>query len=141
MRVSAVTLAYGRNDHLGQQAALGEFTRQSGACTFSPRLEFIQAENELLLDDTVPASTSGHGTGLDPVGAFTVGAIRRLGLWHGLDTGLGVNAGTYAVPSVLRSAYGAHPFSFQPFVQVRPRVGRMGPMWNMRWESNVTFDL
>jgi hypothetical protein len=130
--MSAMTVAYGRNDHAGQQAAFGELTRQRGSYTLSSRLEFVQIENELLTDDRTPSSTGQHAGHLDVLGALTIGAIRRVGHWRGLESGLGVNVSTYAVPSVLRGTYGEHPFSFQLFVQIRPRVGAMGPMWNMR---------
>ena len=130
--MSAMTVGYGRNDQAGQQAAFGEFTRQFGSYIVSSRAEFVQIENELLLDDTVPASASLHADHLDQLGAFTVGAIRRVGRWRGFETGLGVNASTYAVPNALRTTYGAHPLSLQLFVQVRPRIGPIGPMWNMR---------
>jgi len=130
--MSAMTVGYGRNDQAGQQAAFGEFTRQFGSYIVSSRAEFVQIENELLLDDTVPASASLHADHLDQLGAFTIGAIRRVGRWRGFETGLGVNASTYAVPNALRTTYGAHPLSLQLFVQVRPRIGPIGPMWNMR---------
>jgi hypothetical protein len=130
--MSAMTVAYGRNDHAGQQAAFGELTRQRGAYTLSSRLEFVQVENELLIDDLTPASTGEHAGHLDLLGALTVGAMRRVGRWRGVESGFGMNVGAYAVPGALHGIYGAHPFSFQLFVQIRPRVGAMGPMWNMR---------
>ena len=130
--MSALTVAYGRNDHAGQQAVFGELTRQRGAYTLSSRLEFVQVENELLIDDLTPPSTGEHAGHLDLLGALTVGAIRRVGRWRGVEGGFGVNVSAYAVPSALHGTYGAHPFSFQLFVQIRPRVGAMGPMWNMR---------
>jgi hypothetical protein len=130
--LSAMTVGYGRNDRAGQQAAFGEFTSERGACTLSSRLEFVQIENELLADDLAFASTADRAKHLDAVGALTLGAIRRVGRWGGLETGVGMNATVYAVPEALRTTYGAHPFSFQLFVQVRPHFGNMGPMWNMR---------
>jgi hypothetical protein len=129
--MSALTIAYGRNDRVGQQAALGEFTRQLGSYIVSTRAEWTQIENEILLSDVAPSST-GREHDLDQVGAFTVGAIRRVGRWLGVETGVGVNVSTYAVPDALRSTYGSHPFSFQFFVQIRPHIGGLGPMWNMR---------
>jgi hypothetical protein len=126
-----MTVAYGRNDRAGQQAVFGEFTSQRGAYTLSSRLEFVQIDNQLLIDDLASASTADRAQHLDTVGALTVGAIRRVGRWGGLETGVGMNASVYAVPGALRTTYGAQPFSFQLFVQVRPHVG-MGPMWNMR---------
>jgi hypothetical protein len=130
--MSAMTIGYGRNDEAGQQAMLAEFTRQRGSSMFSSRFEFVQIAHELLVDDTTASSTSVHANDLDPVAALTVGGLRRLGRWHGLETGVGVNVTGYAVPRDLRASHGAHPFSFQLFVQVRPRVAGMGPMWNMR---------
>ena len=130
--LSAMTVAYGRNDRAGQQAAFGEFTRQRGAYTLSSRLEFVQIQNDLLIDDLATAPTADHANHLDAVGALTLGAIRRVGRWAGFETGVGMNASVYAVPGALRATYGAHPFSFQLFMQVRPHFGSMGPMWNMR---------
>jgi hypothetical protein len=127
-----MTVAYGRNDRAGQQAAFGEFTSQRGAYTLSSRLEFVQIQNDLLVDDLATAPTADHANHLDAVGALTLGAIRRVGRWAGFETGVGMNASVYAVPGALRATYGAHPFSFQLFVQVRPHFGSMGPMWNMR---------
>jgi hypothetical protein len=130
--LSAMTIAYGRNDPADQQAAFAEFSHQRGPYTLSSRLELVQIENLLLMDDVALTSTDDHGTHLDRVGALTVGAIRRVGRWVGLETGFGVNATVYAVPNALRTPYGAHPVSVQLFVQVRPHVRGMGPMWNMR---------
>jgi hypothetical protein len=130
--MSAMTVAYGRNDRAGQQAALGELTRQRGSYTFSSRLEVVQIAHALLLDDETPLTTEERADQLELLGALTVGAMRRVGRWSGLEGGVGVNVGTYAVPAALRTIYGAHPFSVQLFVQIRPRVGGMGPMWNMR---------
>ena len=85
--MSAMTVAYGRNDHAGKQAAFGELTRQRGAYTLSSRLEFVQVENELLIDDLTPASTGEHAGHLDLLGALTVGAdstrrtLARRGGW------------------------------------------------------------
>ena len=115
----------------GQQAALGEFTRQFGAYLVSTRAEWTQIENDVLLSDVAPSST-GREHDFDQVGAFTVGAIRRVGRWLGAETGLGVNISTYAVPDALHTTYGSHPLSFQLFVQIRPHIGGLGPMWNMR---------
>ena len=98
----------------------------------SSRLEFVQIQNDLLIDDLATAPTADHANHLDAVGALTLGAIRRVGRWAGFETGVGMNASVYAVPGALRATYGAHPFSFQLFMQVRPHFGSMGPMWNMR---------
>ena len=130
--MSAMTIGYGRNDDAGQQAVLAEFTRQRGPNMFSSRFELVQIAHALLVDDTTASSTSAHADDLDPVAALTVGGIRRVGRRYGLETGVGVNLTGYVLPGDLRASHGTHPFSFQLFVQVRPRVAGMGPMWNMR---------
>jgi hypothetical protein len=130
--MSAVTAGYGRNDKAAQQAAFGEATRQRGATTLSARLEAVQIEDELLLNATPSVSAETHALDLHLVGAITLGAIRRVGRWKGLEAGIGVNASAYVVPPTLREVYGDHPVSAQFFMQIRPRVGGMGPMWNMR---------
>ena len=38
----------------------------------------------------------------------------------------------YAVPPALKATHGDHPVSFQIFFRLRPPVGAMGRMWNMR---------
>jgi hypothetical protein len=130
--MSAITAGYGRNDKAAQQAAFGEATRQRGATTLSARLETVQIEDELLLGASVPVSTEARARDLHLVGVLTIGAVRRVGRWRGLEAGMGVNISAYAVPAALREAYGEHPVSAQLFVQIRPHVGGMTPMWNMR---------
>ena len=130
--MSAVTAGYGRNDQAAQQAVFGEATRQRGATTLSARLEAVQIEDALLLDAAAPASADSRARDLHLVGELTLGALQRVGRWRGIEAGVGVNATAYAVPGAWRDAYGDHPFSAQVFVQIRPRIGGMGPMWNMR---------
>jgi hypothetical protein len=60
-----------------------------------------------------------------------VGAVRDLVNWRGFEGALGAAATVYAVPEVLRSAYGNHPVSFQLFFRLRPPAP-MGRMLNMR---------
>jgi hypothetical protein len=124
----------GHSDFDRSSGAAG--TTRAGKCRSYHRIRIVDARPSrfAVRNDSsfASASTGEHANHLDPVGALTLGAIRRVGRWSGLETGLGVNASAYAVPGPLRAAYGAHPFSFQLFVQIRPHVGSMGPMWNMR---------
>ncbi len=68
----------------------------------------------------------------DVVGAFTAGAVREMLKLKGVEGAIGVAATFYAVPAVLKAAYGDHPVSFQIFFRLRPPAGAMGRMWNMR---------
>jgi hypothetical protein len=85
----------------------------------------------VLVNDEVP---SGHDDGArkNTLGAFTIGGLRDLTRWHGLDAALGASMTLYAVPDPLKITHGARPVSFQVFVRVRSAAGSMGRMWNMR---------
>jgi hypothetical protein len=130
--MSAFTAGYGRNDQAGQQAAFAEATRQRGLTTISGRLEVVQIAHDLLVDATTPSTTDENADHLNIVSALSVGGLRRVGRWAGLEGGVGANVTAYVVPATLRSTYGSHPLSVQLFFQVRPRFGGMAPMWNMR---------
>ena len=123
---SAVTVAYGVNAAHGttRQAFLAEGTRRRGPNAVFGRAEVRQLETGALLGDASARR--------DPIGAFTAGAVREMAKLKGFEGAVGVAATFYAVPSVLKTAYGTHPVSFQIFFRLRPPVGSMGRMWNMR---------
>jgi len=131
-RLSAVTVAYGRNDtdHGARQAFLIEGAHAAGAMSLYSRLEIVQEETELLLSDTVPEGALAGVT--DPVLAFTVGGVREVFRAAGVQGGLGADVTLYGVPASLRSAYGDHPVSFHVFFRLRPSAPPSGRMWNMR---------
>jgi len=58
--------------------------------------------------------------------------MRDLVGWHGFEGGLGAAITFYAVPDPLKASYGEYPVSFQVYLRIRPPVGKMGRMWNMR---------
>ena len=94
------------------------------------RAEVVQVESELLRTGLLPAD---HAAGNNAtVGALTAGAVRDLARWHGAEGGLGAQVTFYATPESLRATHGDHPVSFQIFFRLRPPVGAMGRMWNMR---------
>jgi hypothetical protein len=114
---TAVTVAYGRNDKHGDafNAFLAEATDRRGSLSIYGRAESVQ-------NDVHPRA----------VGEFTVGAVHELPPWTDFEVGVGADVTFYAVPAVLRDAYGSHPISFHVFLRVRPPKSRMGRMWNMR---------
>ena len=67
--------------------------------------------------------------------AFTLGGVRDLPGWRGFEAGLGADVTFYAVPDILKTTHGSRPVSFQVFCRVRPPVGPMGRMWNMRMSA------
>jgi hypothetical protein len=130
---TAVTVGYGLNvtDEANRHAIFGEATRHAGGTSLFGRLEMVQVETNLLLNDAIPLTQEGAAR-KDTVGAFTFGGVRDVVQWHGFDGGLGAALTVYAVPDALKTAYGNHPASFQVYFRIRPPAGSMGRMWNMR---------
>ncbi len=135
--MSAFTVAYGRNDadDGAHNAVLLEGARRAGPNTLYSRLEVVQVETALLLSNPDPQVEPLGAK--DPVIALTVGAVRDIRRFAGLDIGVGGDVTVYGVPAILRSAYGSHPFSFHVFVRVQPG-GPNGRMWNMRMAAPMS---
>jgi hypothetical protein len=129
---SAVTAGYGINatEHGDRQAVFVEATRRAGWSSLFARIEVLQVETNALLND----ADGGHQDSAlaSTLGAFTVGGVRDLTRWRGVEAGIGASATFYAVPRILEPTHGAHPVSFQIFLRVRPPGSSMGRMWNMR---------
>jgi hypothetical protein len=133
---SAVTAAFGVNatDDGRRSAAFVEGTRRRSALSLYGRAEILQVESALLRTGMVPE----HGTpNTGTLAAFTAGAARDLVNWHGAEGAVGVQLTLHATPRSLRTTYGEHPASFQIFFRLRPPVGAMGRMWNMRMSQPV----
>ncbi len=107
-------------------ALLLETTKRAGSYSTYGRLEFVEVETGVLLDD--------HSVGnevKDRITALTLGAVRELPRWQKLETGIGAAVSFYGVPNRLMLTYGERPMSFQVFFRLRPSAGVMGRMWNM----------
>jgi hypothetical protein len=130
---SGVTIGYGVNvtDDASRHAVFGEGTRHVGPNSMFLRMELVQVETDLLLNDAVP-ETHDSAARKDPVGAVTLGGVRDIVRWRGFEGGLGAAVSFYAVPDALRPTHGTHPVSFQVFFRLRPPASAMGRMWNMR---------
>jgi hypothetical protein len=125
---TAATAAYGMNngEDVNRGSFLFEATRRAGAHTAYGRLEFVEVETGVLLED----HSVGHEI-KDRVAALTLGAVRELPRWRRLESGVGAAVTFYGVPDALESPYGNRPVSFQVFLRLRPSAGAMGRMWNM----------
>jgi hypothetical protein len=129
---TAATIAVGRNDkvHGAFNAFLAEATDHRGATSFYGRFESVQTETALLEEgiaiEESPVAAPSRVT------ALTLGAVRDVSRWRGLEIGVGADVTGYVVPDTLVPSYGSHPVSFHLFVRVRPPAGHMGRMWNMR---------
>lgn len=127
---SSVMLGYGRNDKATQSynALLAEGTHRSGFNTFYGRFETLQVESELLLTGEAHHE-EGHVPARDSVIALTLGALRDVWSWNGLDLGIGADVVFYGVPDALSPAYGSRPLSFHVFGRLRSPA-RWGRMWD-----------
>ena len=130
---TAITAAYGVNaaEHGRRHAAFGEITKHVGLNSLFTRMELLQVETAVLRHDN-PGILIGDGR-RDALGAFTFGGVRDVLRRRGFEGGFGGAVTFYAVPDLLKPAYGAHPVSFQLFFRLRPPATEgMGRMWNMR---------
>ena len=115
----------------------GEATRHVGLNSLFARVESVQVETNLLLNDVVPLTPEGVAR-KDRVGAFTVGGVRDVVRSRGFEGGLGGSVAFYSVPDSLKATHGDHPVSFQIFFRLRPPAGSMGRMWNMRMSQPMS---
>jgi hypothetical protein len=125
---TAATAAYGLNngEDANRGALLLEATKRAGRYSAYGRLELVEVESGVLLDDI----SVGHEV-KDAVTALTLGAVRDLPRWRTLQSGVGAAVTFYGVPDRLTPTHGGRPVSFQVFVRLRPSPGAMGRMWNM----------
>lgn len=131
--LTAVTVGAGMNasGHVTRRALFAEGTRGVGRQLLSLRAELVEVESELLRTIALPTTHEGEER-KDPVGALTLGWTRDVVTGRKGTASIGANLSMYRVPALLQPTHGAHPASFQLFVQVRPSTGSMGRMWNMR---------
>jgi hypothetical protein len=82
------------------------------------RAEAVEKQRELLLNKVLPPEGQGSSA-TATVRALTLGYLRDIDVWHGLKTGLGVDATVYGYPADLDAAYGHFPVSIHAFVRLR----------------------
>ena len=94
---TAATVGYGVNARSdgSRHAVFGEFTRRAGVTALFARAEAVQVETARLLGAAV---TNLHDAAAqDTVGAVTVGGVRDLARWRGVEAGLGAALTLYGV--------------------------------------------
>src|SRR5439155_22698576 len=111
-------------------AFFAEGARHRGANSVFGRFELVNVETGVLLNDAIPTGAAAQVK--DTVGALTLGGVREVLHARGFEGGMGAGLTFYAVPQALKTTHGDHPVSFQIFFRLRPPVGAMGRMWNMR---------
>jgi hypothetical protein len=53
------------------------------------------------------------------IGAYTIGYTRDIGVFAGIQTGIGVNFEAYSLPAAIKPYYGEHPVGGNVFVRLR----------------------
>ena len=156
---TAATAAYGQNSkaHGTQHSFLAEGTRRVGMNSVFGRLEAHQLETATLALGINPDQLSAsvalppacpslvHCVGgldsedLSRVFAFTLGGVRDVMRWRGVEGGIGAGVTFYGVPQSLKPTHGDHPVSLQVFFRLRPPAP-MGRMWNMRMSQPMSHE-
>jgi hypothetical protein len=134
---TAATVAFGLNDaDDGRRGALlAEATHRRGRYAAYGRFETLQMELAPFLEPMHQGHVEPH---TDPLGlpdmltALTLGATRELASWRRFEIAAGGDLTLNWPPAPLEVTHGAHPVSFHVFLRIRPPVGHMGRMWNMR---------
>jgi hypothetical protein len=127
---SALTAAVGRTDrrYSTVHAVLVEGTRHAGATSMYSRYENMTVETEVLLLPEI-VHRPHPGELVDPIQAFTAGALRDVARVKALSVGIGGDVTFYRLPPLLQITDDAHPVSFHVFL----RIARSSParrMWN-----------
>jgi hypothetical protein len=132
----SITAAAGRNirTYTRLSAFLAEALARKGRTSAYVRVELLNVETEHLLFPTV-VHRPHPGELIDPLKAYTVGALRDVVSARWLSMGLGGDVTFYNVPTRLRGFYGDRPASVHVFARLRPHGGPFMRMWNMTMTS------
>ena len=122
-RPFAASLVWGRNDEehgVSESLLLEAAYAATAADQIFGRTEYVEKDQILLVTKTLPDEEVAHE--LAAIRALTLGYLRDIELWRGLDTGVGVDVSAYAYPDALDEAYGDSPVSMHFFVRLRWRA-------------------
>jgi hypothetical protein len=105
------SLIWGRVHNTGTQHNLNSYLAES-VLPVSER-NFITGRIELVDKDEVIAGQSAR------IGAYTIGYTRDIGMFAGIETGIGANVETYSIPPSIKPYYGNHPLGGNIFLRFR----------------------
>jgi hypothetical protein len=105
------SLIWGRVHNTGTQHNLNSYLAES-VLPISQR-NFLTGRIELVDKDELLAGQSAR------IGAYTIGYTRDLGVFAGIETGIGANLETYSIPPNIKPYYGNHPLGGNIFLRFR----------------------
>jgi hypothetical protein len=135
---SAVTAAIGWTErkYSTVHAVLVEGTHHAGRTSIYGRFEDRTVETEILLFPEI-VHRPHPGELVDPVQAFTAGAVRDVARVKALSLGAGADVTFYKIPPLLQPFYDAHPVSFHVFLRIA-RASLADRMWNSTMAGHST---
>jgi hypothetical protein len=121
----ATSLIWGRNwktaPKYGSNAVLAETVVPFRDKNFiTGRYEWSQRD-ELFANNPELAGQLEAATGMRwfDVSAYTIGYTRDLGVFAGVETGLGANISLYGIPDAIKPYYGDHPLGVNVYLRIR----------------------
>ena len=134
---SAVTAAVGWTDRQFStvSAVLIEATQHVGATSVYGRFERLTVETEILLFPEM-VHRPHPGELVDPIVAFTAGAVRDVAHIRALSLGVGGDVTFYQPPPLLQLTHDAHPVSLHLFMRLA-RSSLRDRMWNTTMAGHV----
>ncbi len=127
---SAVTAAIGWNarTYSTVHSVLLEGTHHFRRTSVYGRFEDTTVETEILLFPEL-LHRPHPGELVDPIHAYTAGAVRDVATIKGLLLGVGGDVTLYQLPPLLQITHDAHPVSFHVFLRIA-RASLNDRMWN-----------
>lgn len=120
----STSLIWGRNHDTFTQHNLNSYLAE----TVYPvsRKNFLTGRIEYVDKDELFADTPALEAQLDRmagstfrIGAYTAGYTRDIGLFKDIETGIGVNATAYTLPSAIKPYYGDRPWGMNVYLRLR----------------------
>jgi hypothetical protein len=127
---SAFTAAVGWNERQFStvHSVLLEGTYHIAGTSVYGRFEDTTVETEILLFPEI-LHRPHPGELVDPIHAYTAGAVRDIATVKGLSLGAGADVTFYQLPPLLQITHDAHPVSFHLFLRIA-RASLDDRMWN-----------
>ena len=83
------------------------------------RIELVDKDELFQAQPEIEAYLDTHYGSTFRIGEYTIGYTHDIGIFPGIETGIGANLETYSLPSAIKPFYGDHPVGGNIFVRFR----------------------
>lgn len=83
------------------------------------RIELVDKDELFNADPDLQAVVDVRDGSTFRVGAYTIGYTRDIGIFSGIETGIGANIEAYSLPAAIKPYYGDHPIGGNVFIRFR----------------------